>query len=177
MHALGSTFSPIARRIALLALASTLLVVPVTIASSGHARAADGISTQTIASIADIDSDSQLIVMRMVVEPGVTLAEHHHPGPTSFVVISGTLQTTLIRGGASVNRNGMDQVAELGDTMNLSPGVVISYSPDAVKTLANHDSAPLVLMATMLLDHGQPMVAFEDGPALFISNLGASMLA
>ncbi|MEZ4507921.1 MAG: hypothetical protein R2848_19175 [Thermomicrobiales bacterium] len=58
MHALGSTFSPIARRIALLALASTLLVVPVTIASSGHARAADGIATQTIASIADIDSDS-----------------------------------------------------------------------------------------------------------------------
>jgi quercetin dioxygenase-like cupin family protein len=145
--------------VAALAMAMFLLVAPVSLASIGQARAAGGISTQTVVSVADIAGGGQLVVMRMVFEPGVILAADSRPGPVSFIVISGSLQTTLVRGGAAVNRYGIDQEVELGATMNLNAGTVISYSPNAVKTLVNRGSEPLVVMAMMLLGPDAPMVA------------------
>jgi quercetin dioxygenase-like cupin family protein len=161
VNTLRSKISPVVLRIVTLAMATSLLMIPVTLAGTGHARAADGITTQTVASVADVGGGGQLVVMRMVIEPGVTLAAHSHSGSAAFVVVSGTLQTTLVRGGAAVNRNGLEQVAELGATMNLSEGAVISYSPNAVKTVANLTSKQLVLMASMLLDPNEPMVVYE----------------
>jgi hypothetical protein len=157
-------------RICVVAIAATMLVVP---AASGaqHASAAGGISTQTLAFVSNVESGDQLVVMRITFEPGVTLPAHSHPGSASFVVMAGTLQTTLVRGGAAVNRNGNEQVAEIGATMNLSAGQVITYSPDAAKTVANHGSQPLVLIATMLLDPNEPMVTFMDWPPIFQPSL------
>jgi hypothetical protein len=77
------------------------------------------------------------------------------------VVISGTLQTTLVRGGASVSRGGADAVAEIGQTMNLSEGQVVSYSSGAVMRMANLRHEPLVLMVTVLVDFNAPLSDFE----------------
>jgi quercetin dioxygenase-like cupin family protein len=157
----------IVARFGALAMAATLLAVP---AGSGGAQpvsAADGMSTQTLAFVSDIERGSQLVMMRIVLEPGVALPAHHHPGSASFTVISGVLQTTLVRGGAAVNRNGIELVAELGATMNLTAGQSISYSPHAVKTVANRTGERLVLMASMLLDPDEPVVTYDDWSPLF----------
>jgi len=149
-------------KIGVAAIAAALLVLPAASAGAETARAADGFSTQTLASVTAVESGGQLVVMRIVLEPGVTLPEHHHPGSASFTVVSGVLQTTLVHGGAAVNRNGIEQVAEIGATMNLAAGQSISYSPNAIKTVANLTSKQLVLMASMLLDHDEPMVVYES---------------
>jgi hypothetical protein len=78
-----------------------------------------------------------------------------------LVVISGTLQTTLVRGGAAVSRGGVDAVAEIGQTMNLSAGQVVSYSPGAVMRMANLRHEPLVLMMTVLVDGSEPVGMFS----------------
>lgn len=166
MNAPRSKSSSLARTIVVTALVTIMLAGPMALAFPEQAGAAEGISMQAMASATNIEEGGQLVVTRMVIEPGIGVAAHRHPGPASFVVISGSLQTTLLRGGASVNRFGAEHVAEIGDTMNLSPGVVISYAPDAVKTMANRGHSPLVLMVTMVLNHGEPMTAFEDSSGI-----------
>lgn len=154
-------------RIGMVAIAATMLAFPAASQGAQTARAADGMSTQTIASVLAVESGSQLVVLRIVLEPGVTLPEHHHPGSATFTVISGALQTTLVRGGAAVDRNGVEVDAAIGATMNLNAGQSISYSPHAVKSVANRTSKPLVLMASMLLDPNEPVVSYENTSPLF----------
>jgi hypothetical protein len=160
------------RRIVVTTVVASLLAIPVAHPGAGQASAADGMTTQTLVSVSANEGGGQMVVLRIVIEPGVALGAHSHPGLSTFAVISGTLQTSLVRGGAAVNRNGVDQVAEIGAISNLSAGQAVSYSPRAIKTVTNHGPAPLVLMATMLLDPNEPMVAFEDGSPLFQFDLG-----
>ena len=154
------------RRIVGITVVAGMLAMPVASLGTEHARAADGMTTQTLVSVSANEGGGQMVVLRIVIEPGVALGAHSHPGLSTFAVISGTLQTSLVRGGAAVNRNGVDQVAEIGAIINLSAGQAVSYSPRAIKTVTNHGPAPLVLIATMLLDPNEPMVAFEDGSPL-----------
>ena len=97
------------------------------------------------------------LMMRVVVEPGISVEDQHYRGSATLVVISGTLQTTLVRGGASVSRGGADAVAEIGQTMNLSAGQVVSYSSGAVIRMANLRREQLVLMVTVLVDTSEPV--------------------
>ncbi len=55
--------------------------------------------------------------------------------------------------------------------MNLAAGQSISYSPNAVKTVANLTSKRLVLMASMLLDPDEPLVTYENWSPLFQPDL------
>lgn len=55
--------------------------------------------------------------------------------------------------------------------MNLPAGNVVSYSPHAIKTVANHGSEPLELMATMLLEPNASIVAYEGWPSPIRPNL------
>jgi hypothetical protein len=47
---------------------------------------------------------------------------------------------------------GSEPEVEIGATMNLSEGQVITYSPGAVTTMANRRHEPLVLMVMVLSD-------------------------
>src|SRR4051812_44742867 len=71
------------------AIATTLLVFPAASTGAETARATEGFSTQTLASDSAVENGGQLVVMRIVLEPGVTLSVHHHPGSASFTVVSG----------------------------------------------------------------------------------------
>lgn len=162
--------SAIARTLAKIGVAAmvvALLVLPAASGGMQTTRAADGISAQTLASVPAVESGSQMVVMRIVLDPGVTIEAHHHPGSASMTIVSGVLQTTLIRGGAAVDRNGVEYVAEIGDTMNLSAGRSISYSPHAVKTVANITSEQLVLMVSLLVDPNEPEITYENSSLLF----------
>jgi mannose-6-phosphate isomerase-like protein (cupin superfamily) len=171
MTALRTMFEWTIFKIGMVAIAATMLVFPAASSEAQTARAADGISTQTLASVTAVEPGGHLVVMRMVLEPGVALPAHHHPGSASFTVVEGALQTTLVRGGAAVNRNGIELVAEIGATMNLTAGQSISYAPHAVKTVANRTGERLVLMATILLDADESMVAYDDWSPLFQPDL------
>ncbi len=157
MHAMRRVFDQIVLRIVVLAIVANVLIVPIGSAGTGKALAADGIATQTVASVRAADGGSQFVMMRVVVEPGISVEDQHYRGSATLVVISGTLQTTLVRGGASVSRGGADAVAEIGQTMNLSAGQVVSYSPGAVMRVANLRREQLVLMVTVLVDTSEPV--------------------
>jgi quercetin dioxygenase-like cupin family protein len=129
-----------------------MLLLPLASGGTAQARAEAGIATQIVASFSAIEGESQMVVERIVVDPGVLLAQQSYPGPAIFVVVSGTLQTTLIRGGAAVRMGGSEPEVEIGATMNLSEGQVITYSPGAVTTMANRRHEPLVLMVMVLSD-------------------------
>jgi quercetin dioxygenase-like cupin family protein len=161
MHAMRRVFDQIVLRIVVLAIVASVLVGPMEGAGTGQALAADGISTQTVASVRAADGGGQFVMMRVVVEPGISVEDQHYRGSAMLVVISGTLQTTLVRGGASVSRGGADAVAEIGQTMNLSEGQVVSYSSGAVMRMANLRHEPLVLMVTVLVDFNAPLGEFE----------------
>jgi quercetin dioxygenase-like cupin family protein len=157
MHAMRTVVHQIVLSIVVLAVVASVLIVPIGSAGTGHAMAADGISTQMVTSVRAVDGGGQLLMMRVVVEPGITVAEQHFRGSATLVVISGTLQTTLVRGGSAVSRGGGQQVAEVGQTMNLSSGQVVSYSPNAVMRIANVRTERLVLMVTVLVDANEPV--------------------
>jgi quercetin dioxygenase-like cupin family protein len=161
MHAMRNVVGKIVPRIVIVAVVASVLVIPFGTAVTGQALAADGISTQTVASVREANGGGQFVMMRVVVEPGVSVEEQHFRGSATLVVISGTLQTTLVRGGAAVSRGGVDAVAEIGQTMNLSAGQVVSYSPGAVMRMANLRHEPLVLMMTVLVDGSEPVGMFS----------------
>ena len=148
MFVMRRVFDRIVSSIVVIAVVASLVVVPL----AGEARAAGGVSSQTIATVAAVRSGSQLVVQRVVIEPGVLLAQSSYPGSATLVVVSGTLQTTLVEGGAAVSRGGSEQVAEIGQTMNLSAGQVVSYSPGAVMTVANLRHERLVMIVSVLVD-------------------------
>lgn len=161
--AIGRTFF----KVVVVAIALAVLVLPVASRGVQTTQAADGMSAQTLASALSVEPGGQLVVMRIVIEPGASFPDHHHPGIASYTVISGALQTTLIQGGAAIDRNGVEFEAKIGATMNLTAGQSISYSPHAVKTLANRTSKPLVLLVSLLLDPDEPLVASDDWTSVF----------
>ena len=161
MSAMRRVFGQIVLSIVAIAVVASLLVIPLEIGGTGQVRAAEGFSTQTLASVSAVESESQLVVQRVVIEPGVLLARYGYPGSATLVVVSGTLQTTLVQGGAAVSRGGNQQVAEIGQTMNLSAGQVVSYSPKAVMTAANLRSERLVMIVTVLVEGNEAVGMFS----------------
>lgn len=162
MTALRSAIEQTVGKIGVVAIAATLLAFPAASTGAQTVQTAEGITTQILTSAAAVESGGQLVVMRIVVNPGTKIPAHHHPGSASFTVVSGVLQTTLVHGAAVVNRNGIEQVVDIGDLMNLAAGQSISYSPAAVKIVANPTSKPLVIMASLLLDPNESMVDYES---------------
>lgn len=149
------------RRILVGAVVMGVLLVPMASAGTDQARAASGVSVYTITSVPAVDAGAQLLVERVVIEPGVLLENHNYPGSATVVVVSGTLHTTLVHGGAVVSRGESDEDADIGATMNLSAGQVISYSPGAVVTVANLRHERLVLIVSTLADMGEAVGAIS----------------
>ncbi len=89
MTKLRSAIERTVGKIGVAVFAAALLVFPPANAGAQSAHAANGFSTQTLASITAGESGGQLVVLRIVLEPGITLPEHHHPGAASFTVVSG----------------------------------------------------------------------------------------
>ncbi len=121
-------------------------------------------STETLASVSMAESGGRLVLMRFTLEPHAAIRAHSHSGPAVFTVISGALQTELIRGEATINRDGVEEPAEIGEMTYVYGGESIAFAPKAGVTLANQSDEPLLLVASILLESNEPIFAFDYWP-------------
>lgn len=122
-------------------------------------------ATDTLA-IVDVSTGSahRLVLVRFTLEPGDSIRAHSHSGPAVVSVISGTLQAELIRGIATVNRDGVEELADIGESVLLLDGDSITYDSNAGAAIKNGGDEPLVLVASLLLKPYEPLFNFDYWP-------------
>lgn len=110
--------------------------------------------------------DRTLSMLRLTLDPGVTITEHGHPGPVVLYVVEGTFGTTFTHGTGVVTRAttpgtpaATDDV-EMGEDYILNPGDTVAYDEGAHHIMRNEGDGPLVLLATVLLTTDQPGFLF-----------------
>ncbi len=86
MRSQQTSAAPFVRRIVVMAVVASMLVIAVASGGIGQVRADDGRSTQTVASVSVVDGGGQLVTMRIVIEPGVTLGARRHLGSSTLVL-------------------------------------------------------------------------------------------
>jgi len=104
----------------------------------------------------------ELILSRVVVEPGAELATHHHLGSQVARVASGVLRYTVRRGGVVVRRGESDSSPKVvrrisaGQTGSLRAGEWIVEQPSDIHEAANRTNRPVVIYLATLLRKGSP---------------------
>jgi quercetin dioxygenase-like cupin family protein len=103
-----------------------------------------------------------MVLSRVVVEPGVKLALHHHLGTQISRVASGTL-TYTVRQGSAVLREGdaekdprLVRTIEAGQTARINPGQWLVEQPSDIHEAANRGRTPVVIYLATLLKKGAP---------------------
>ena len=143
------------------ALLGSMTLFPAMSASAQDVSRSSGTLSETLASVSVVEGGSRLVLMRFTLKPDATIQAHSHSGPAMFTVVSGTLQTELIRGGATVTRGGVEESAEIGAVTHLSGGESIAFAANAGAKIANLGSEPLLLVATILLEANEPVFDFD----------------
>jgi quercetin dioxygenase-like cupin family protein len=106
--------------------------------------------------------DRTLILSRVVIQPGATVAPHHHLGTQVARIQSGALRYTVRQGSVVVRRGESDQNPQVarkikaGQTGTLRAGEWIVEQPSDVHRAANRGSKPVVVYLTTLLKKGAP---------------------
>ncbi|HEV2129158.1 MAG TPA: hypothetical protein VGR22_11110 [Thermomicrobiales bacterium] len=136
---------------------------------------APGITAEVFSGVpTDLAPGQTLYTVRFVFQPGSEIFAHGHPGTTSLVVESGTFGWTLrkgtahvVRGAASGELTGTEEVTEPGTEVILNPGDAIYYEDDVIHTARGAGDAPTVILGSMLLESGAPLLheAAEATPA------------
>jgi quercetin dioxygenase-like cupin family protein len=107
-----------------------------------------------------------LELVRLTFEPGAALDMHHHPGPVIISVVSGEFTTSFAQSAATVKRAGSaePEAVASGEVLVLNPGDTVAYDADTTgHVMQNNGTEPLVLMASVLFETGQPGFIFEEG--------------
>jgi mannose-6-phosphate isomerase-like protein (cupin superfamily) len=153
--------------VAIVALSGMLAVGKLTDAQEADPLA--GVTVQSIGMVEPADNPGQaLVLLRLTLEPGVTIAEHHHPGAVALYVESGEFTTTFTMGSGLVTRAASagtpvpEEPIELGKDLVLNPGDAVSYDQDSHHIMRNTGSEPLVLLASGILAADQPGFLFAD---------------
>ncbi len=103
-----------------------------------------------------------MVLSKVTVPPGATLAKHHHLGTQIGRVVAGTLTYTVRQGSAEVREGESDQEPRLvriihaGQTAQVKPGQWLVEQPSDIHEAANRGSAPVVLYISTLLQTGAP---------------------
>ena len=103
-------------------------------------------------------------VVRFTFQPGSEIYPHSHPGTVVLAVESGTFGWGLVQGTAHVVRGvgtggtATEDVTEPGTEVILNPGDAIYYEDDVVHTARNAGDAPVVLLSTLILTAGEPLL-------------------
>ena len=103
-------------------------------------------------------------VARFTFQPGSAIFPHRHPGTVVLAVETGTFTWGLVEGAAHVVRGAgtggtaTEDVTEPGSEVVLNPGDAIYYEDDVVHTARNAGDAPVVLLSTLVLETGQPLL-------------------
>lgn len=109
-----------------------------------------------------------LQLLKLTLQPGTTIAMHHHPGPVIISVVSGQFTTSFAQSSATITRAGAatgatPEAVDPGESYVLNPGDAVSYDANTMgHIMSNAGSEPLVLIASVLFQDGQPGFIFEE---------------
>ena len=152
-----------------------LLALSTALGTSAHDMAAmqatpdpfAGVTVEGLGAVEPAVAPGQnLELVRLTFEPGASLAMHHHPGPVVISVISGEFTTSFAQSTATVKRAGATEpeAVNSGEEYVLNPGDTVAYDADTTgHVMMNNGTEPLVLMASVLFEAGQPGFIFEEG--------------
>jgi len=147
-----------------LALAAGLALGTVLPAAFGNGSSEPTVTRHALAQASKVRGAPQreLILSKVVVDPGATLALHRHRGTQVARVVSGTLDYTVERGAVVVRRGESDRnprrvrTIEAGQTGKLRRGEWIVEQPSDIHRAANRTRSPVVIYLATLLKAGAP---------------------
>jgi quercetin dioxygenase-like cupin family protein len=100
---------------------------------------------------------SRLELARYTIQPGTRLATHRHPGMQLARVESGVLTYTVVEGVVTVHEpDGGTRRIGPGRTGSIETGEWIAEHEGVVHYGENAGTAPVVILASSLLEAGQP---------------------
>jgi quercetin dioxygenase-like cupin family protein len=102
-----------------------------------------------------------LVLSRVVIPGGQSIAAHTHPGPQLAVIESGTLTYTVLKGQVQVTRKaGTSQSTGVtvmtGQSIDLEPGDSLIETPEMVHTARNARGEPVIIYLSSLFPEGAP---------------------
>lgn len=103
----------------------------------------------------------ELVLSRVLIEPGAKLALHHHRGTQVARIQSGVLRYTVESGAVVVRRGDADRSRvvrriKAGQTGSLRPGDSIVEQPSDHHSAVNRGARPVVVYLATLLAAGAP---------------------
>jgi quercetin dioxygenase-like cupin family protein len=136
---------------------------------------APGVTAEVYAGAPSDRAPGQTVYLaRFVFAPGAEIFPHSHPGSTVLGVQSGELGWTLIKGTAHVLRGAaagatgpVEDLTAPGTDVVLEPGDAIWYEDDVVHTARGAGDEPAVVLGTLVLTTGQPLLM----PAAEMANM------
>jgi quercetin dioxygenase-like cupin family protein len=130
---------------------------------------APGVSAEVFAGAPSARAEGQTVYLaRFTFDPGSEIFPHSHPGTIVLGVDSGTFGWTLLEGTAHVVRGAgtggtdVEDITEPGTEVILNPGDAIFYEDDVVHTARGAGDEPAVVMGTLVLETGQPLLMPAD---------------
>ena len=107
--------------------------------------------------------DRDMVLSRVVIQPGTALALHHHEGTQIARIEHGTLTYTVERGRAKVREGDSDtnphlvRVIEAGETAKIRSGQWLVEQPSNHHSARNDGKRKVVIyLATLLRDGAEP---------------------
>jgi quercetin dioxygenase-like cupin family protein len=126
---------------------------------------APGVTAEVFAGAPSARAEGQTIYLaRFTFAPGSEIFPHSHPGTVVIAVDSGSLGWTLLQGTAQVVRGAgtgsteAEEITEPGTEVILEPGDAMFYEDDVVHTARGAGDEPTVVMGTLVLETGQPLI-------------------
>ncbi len=131
---------------------------------------ASGVTIEVFSGVPSDRAPGQtLYLARFVFDAGADIYPHSHPGTTSLGVAEGSFGWTLVAGTAHVIRGAAagatgpaEDLTEPGTDVILEPGDAIYYEDDVVHTARGASDGPTVVLATFVLEAGQPLLMPVD---------------
>lgn len=128
-----------------------------------------GVIAEVFAGVPSARAAGQTVYLaRFTFDPGSEISPHRHPGTTVLGVESGSFGWTLVAGtahvirGAAAGGTAVEDVTEPGAEVVLNAGDAIFYEDDVVHTARGAGEEPTVVLGTLVLETGQPLLMPAD---------------
>ena len=127
---------------------------------------APGVIAEVFAGAPSARAPGQTVYLaRFTFQPGSEIFPHSHPGTVLLTVDQSTFGWTLVEGTAQVVRGAAagatgptEEVTESGTEVLLNPGDAIFYEDDVVHSARGAGDQPAVVLGTLVLESGQPLL-------------------
>lgn len=131
---------------------------------------APGVTAEVFGAAPSAGAPGQTVyLVRFTFQPGAEIFAHNHPGTTLLGVESGSFGWTLgagvahvARGAAAGTTGPAEDLTEPGTDVVLEPGDAIFYESDVVHTARGAGDGPTVILGTLVLEEGQPLLMPAD---------------